>query len=95
MINLAVNGNATATDYDNVMKLLNDIGPVDRREDLLRALQTELETFQSTQQTNYTINFYQNLLSTIKQSESSIVSTKHMPLLFLTFNLLNIIIISG
>lgn len=69
-----VKGNATANDYVKVEDLLNDIGPLDEIDDVFAKLQIELVTFQSPDQTNYTMAFYQSLKSSFKTSKAAIVS---------------------
>lgn len=78
MIHLAVNRNATTRDYVKVEKLLNDIGSINRVEELFPKVQTELATFQSTEQTNYTINFYRSLKENVGAARAAIVSEEYV-----------------
>lgn len=69
-----VKGNATANDYVKVEDLLNDIGPLYQIDDVFAKIQVELVTFQSPDQTNYTMAFYESLKSSFKTSKAAIVS---------------------
>lgn len=78
MLNLAVNGNATTSDHVKVEKILNNIGSIYQIEEVFSELQMELATFQTPEQLNYTMNFYQELKGTLKTSKIAMVSTKCM-----------------
>lgn len=82
MLNLVVGGNATANDYVKIEDLLNDIGPLYQINDVFAKIQAELVTFQSPEQTNYTMAFYESLKSSFKTSKAAIVSNVNTCIFF-------------